>query len=240
MKKATTLLLLLFCYSVFAQKGFEGKIVYLKSIKKTESIKEKIREDFLYKMLFDACKNIKYELTITNHSASFSIIEGMDIGDNRQLEFATKVGGGAGYYYYNLKDSLVYHQQEFYDTTVIIKKKYNEYDWKLSNESKKIGNFLCYKATTSIKRYKVNGIHMQNIEAWYCPQWSLNYGPVGYVGLPGLIVELTDLGNGVSYQISKIYQSSYVKKPKKPIKGKIISLKQYDEWSMEKLYNYKN
>ncbi len=239
MKKTIAFLFIILYSHIFAQSKFEGKIIYVKSIKKTETIKEKLKTDPLYKMLINTCKNIKYELIIKQNRASFSVIKELNSDNNRQLEFVTKIGGGAVYYYYNLIDKIIFHQQEFYDTNVIIKRGFGDFKWELKNETKQIGNYLCYKATTSIKRYKLGGIYIQNIEAWYCPQWSLNIGPVGYAGLPGLIMELTDLGNGVSYQISSVSQHSNFNIPKKPTKGKVITLKEYDEMNIDNMYNYK-
>ena len=62
--------------------------------------------------------------------------------------------------------------------------------------------------------------------AWYTPELPLSFGPFGYGGLPGLIVEL-------SYQNIKFYVSKIVLNPKKkiniikPVKGKKITRKEY-------------
>lgn len=60
--------------------------------------------------------------------------------------------------------------------------------WELTNESKKIDNYTCYKAT--LKDFNERSGKETIIEAWYTPDIALPYGPAGYGGLPGLILEL--------------------------------------------------
>lgn len=60
--------------------------------------------------------------------------------------------------------------------------------WKLSNVSKKIENYTCYKAT--LVDFNERSGNETIIEAWYTPDIALPYGPGGYGGLPGLILEL--------------------------------------------------
>lgn len=59
--------------------------------------------------------------------------------------------------------------------------------WNLTKETKKVFGYLCYKATFEIER---KGIKNMKIEAWYAPKLSYQFGPKGYHGLPGLILEI--------------------------------------------------
>lgn len=59
-------------------------------------------------------------------------------------------------------------------------------EWKLETETKKIQNLVCYKATGVVAHDQV----LQNVIAWYCPEIPFPHGPLGYGGLPGLILEL--------------------------------------------------
>lgn len=63
-------------------------------------------------------------------------------------------------------------------------------DWELSNESKIIQNFTCYKATSKEIVKNSKGDFEYVITAWYCPQIPYQFGPNGFGGLPGLIFEL--------------------------------------------------
>lgn len=64
--------------------------------------------------------------------------------------------------------------------------------WTLTDESKVIDKYLCYKATTIYKVENDKGVFNHPVIAWYCPELPFNYGPNGYGGLPGLILELQE------------------------------------------------
>ena len=68
----------------------------------------------------------------------------------------------------------------------------NKTEWELTNESKFIDSYLCFKATAKqvVKYSKATYTHP--IIAWYCPSIPFNFGPIGYNGLPGLILELQE------------------------------------------------
>lgn len=58
--------------------------------------------------------------------------------------------------------------------------------WEITNESKYIGEFKVLKATTTRKL----GSYLEEIEAWFAPKLPYSFGPLGYNGLPGLILEM--------------------------------------------------
>ncbi|WP_028297892.1 GLPGLI family protein [Olivibacter sitiensis] len=63
--------------------------------------------------------------------------------------------------------------------------------WKITNESKQIGEFTCIKATTQTKTVNQEGKEfIKNAIAWFCPDLDYPFGPLKYGGLPGLILEL--------------------------------------------------
>ena len=62
--------------------------------------------------------------------------------------------------------------------------------WTITNETKKILDYVCYKATASI----VDGSEEDTLTpptiAWFSPELSLRGGPTAYATLPGIILEL--------------------------------------------------
>lgn len=59
-----------------------------------------------------------------------------------------------------------------------------EITWKIyDNETKKIGDYSVIKATCIFRG--------SEIEAYFCPELPINFGPWKFKGLPGLILELT-------------------------------------------------
>ncbi|WP_255546016.1 GLPGLI family protein [Flavobacterium sp. CG_9.1] len=76
----------------------------------------------------------------------------------------------------------------------LITQQVKEKEWDISTESKKIGDYLCYKAVY-IKKYMGRDGNMKTlpITAWFVPSLPYRYGPKQYYGLPGLILELHEL-----------------------------------------------
>lgn len=66
--------------------------------------------------------------------------------------------------------------------------------WSITDESKEIGGYTCFKATrTNVRQAPNQGEKFAfPIIAWFSPEIPLPYGPKQYGGLPGLILELQD------------------------------------------------
>lgn len=59
--------------------------------------------------------------------------------------------------------------------------------WEITNDTKYIGKFKVLKATTT---RKLGSNYVEEIEAWFAPELPYSFGPIGYNGLPGLILEM--------------------------------------------------
>lgn len=82
----------------------------------------------------------------------------------------------------------------------------NMIGWKLSDETKIIENYVCYKAVRKQlnKRTTVGKVKKYIVyEAWYTPDIPVAFGPAGNGGLPGLILQL-DKKNVARYTAKKI------------------------------------
>ena len=63
--------------------------------------------------------------------------------------------------------------------------------WEISRDRKQIGKYTCTKATGTINRLDREGKPFALlVTAWFAPEISVPFGPVGFDGLPGLILEL--------------------------------------------------
>lgn len=71
-------------------------------------------------------------------------------------------------------------------------------NWKLSTDTKKVGNYNLQKATTSFGG--------RNWVAWFNTDINLNEGPYKFRGLPGLIFEIADVQNSFNFNLVKSYQ----------------------------------
>lgn len=103
-------------------------------------------------------------------------------------------------------------------------------NWTVTNETKLIDNYKCTKATQTV--YNEEG-KPQLVTAWFCPQLSYPFGPSGFGGLPGLIIELQRENIVFGLESLKFLD----KKPtiKIPTKGKKVSFENYYKISKERL-----
>lgn len=93
--------------------------------------------------------------------------------------------------------------------------------WKLTQTSKIIGKYKCYKAITQ----KLIGTKFYDVYAWFTPDLPFNFGPMGYQGLPGLILKL-ETGN-LSYNLKELIKIKSME-IKKPSKGQNITLDDFN------------
>lgn len=64
-------------------------------------------------------------------------------------------------------------------------------DWNITNNMRKIGDYVCYEATAMERLFHRKGyVYYKKVSAWFAPEIPLNFGPKHYNGLPGLILEV--------------------------------------------------
>ena len=97
---------------------------------------------------------------------------------------------GKGTYYANIDLKKIVNKKIYSGKEFLIE--LPNFKWKLSQESKEIGNYICYKASTTRYLEGRNGKIERKVTAWYAPDIPYNFGPKDYNGLPGLILELQD------------------------------------------------
>lgn len=179
-------------------------------------------------------KNQEYKLKCNSGEALFSYEENM-LNDSQINERFISRGGGDGIYYCNLKEDREIKQVYRSDDTYLIESKISDRKWEFTKETKYIDKYLCYKATT-INSYislltnkKINVV----ITAWYTPEIPLSFGPTGFNGLPGLILEKSS--SSFYYIATKI---SISKKSgaeiKRPTNGITISVDDYENLIRER------
>ena len=126
------------------------------------------------------------QLIITQDRSYYQTITNLPLGDDSTVDVATSFTLNSNDKYYS-KENIIYHITEKMITPVTLKYIQNV-KWELLNEDAKlIKGIKCYKAVGT-------GLNIQGketkVEAYYAPSFPYSYGPVGYLGLPGLILEL--------------------------------------------------
>ncbi|SEP68444.1 GLPGLI family protein [Hyunsoonleella jejuensis] len=174
-----------------------------------------------------------------------------------------------GEQYKNVKTNTFVQDQEFYGKKFLIEDKLLKIDWKISAETKQIGNYTCMKATAMIPtselsfwefswsqlRQETNEdendssdansedieeeIPMTEVEAWYSPQVPVSQGPSEFWGLPGLIFEL-NIGT-TTILCSKLVMNPQEKiKIEAPNRGQEVTKAEYKEIIFKKMKEFRD
>lgn len=115
-----------------------------------------------------------------------------------------------------------YKFDNFNGNNYVIELKKSE-DWDFSDETKFILGFKCRKASRTYKQFNARkGEYVEFTPVvWYCPEIPVPYGPIGFHGLPGLVLEGSN-NSKIVYRAKKVQFNKKVDiKPK--FKGERIS-----------------
>lgn len=186
-------------------------------------------ENFL-KKINNNISNLDFILTFSKFNSIFKKQDKMKIND-RSLDIAVIIAG-KGVYYTSHKEGITLIEKEFSGKTFLIEIPNTK--WKLIQEEKKVGKYVCYKATTIKTTEGRNGKIKKKITAWYSPQIPYNFGPKDYNGLPGLILQLQE--DNLLITAKKItIQSTNQISIEKPTKGEKVTQQEFDS-IVKKLY----
>ena len=170
----------------------------------------------------------------------------------------------SGENYKNVKSDKQIQQQEFYGKKFLVKDRLQPMNWTLGNETKKIGNYTCFKATTFIptddllwysfswsrmrttndseeKTTEVDdkSVDITEVEAWYTPQIPVRHGPSEYWGLPGLILEVS-AGETTMLCSKIVLNPSDVIEIEAPSKGSVVTKSEYQDLIQNKMVEFRN
>jgi GLPGLI family protein len=248
--------LILIVFNVNSQ-DFQGKAIYIsKSKMELGSWGARLSES-QKKAVAARLKNRlekTYVLSFNNKEAIFLEEEKIDA-----ISGATDSWGAyftRGDHYRNIKENRIVQSQEFYGKRFIVKDSLYKVNWTLGAETKKIGNYTCYKAkafvpVSELNWYKFSWSDIRKktekkteteeseekmivVEAWYTLQIPVSHGPAEYWGLPGLILEVS--AEGTTLLCTEIVINPEEKvKIEAPSKGKIATKKEYTKTIRKKM-----
>jgi GLPGLI family protein len=130
---------------------------------------------------------------------------------------------GHGVFYQNRPEHIQLNQKESGGQLFLIRDSIRN-DWTITYESKNIGGFKCYKATKKCPCGK-------DIVAWFTPEIPVPFGPAGYNGTPGLILELHYFKHTLRAKRIKLLNKK-LSLPR-PHEGKPVTLAQYKQLMRE-------
>ena len=236
-------LLLLYPLLILSQ-DFQGKAYYMSKISIDKSWMDNPRFASRSSYMKDMVKRNTekdYVLEFNSIESTYKEVEKLETEGQGYNWMANYVGENIGKIYKNAQDKISINETEMMGKFFLVTEDLEKTKWKMSGESKKIGQYTCYKATyTKQVEEKVfsfgswnqtNGTNqpkkpkkMRDVEvvAWFTPEIPVSSGPSWYQGLPGLILEVSD--DDTKILCTKIVMNPKEKsKIKRPKKGKVIS-----------------
>lgn len=252
MKQLITTLLLVFSLSLFAQKGFQGKAVYMsKTTVDMSAFGGEQMSEQRKKQIMDRMKNFlekTYTLNFNQSASDFKEDAKLDApgGNNRGFRFGGSAGGSI---YKDSKEGKMIESAEFFGKRFLITEKMEQPKWELGSETKKIGNYTVYKATMirvnndfdfrsfrrnrddqkkdSTKTEEKDKVRTELVTAWYTPEIPVSSGPDDYWGLPGLILEI-NAGRTTMLCTEIVINPAEKVEIKAPSKGDKVTRKKYN------------
>jgi len=197
-----------------------------------------------------------YNLSFNKEESIYKEEEALAPPQPSGMQVVVAIAGGADILYKNTKEQRYANQNDLFGKIFLIKDKLKPIEWTLESETKNIGEYTCFKATTTREQEKrVGGISINKekdldaeeetpemetitITAWYTPQIPVSTGPGNYHGLPGLILEVNDGSETVV--CSKIVLNPNDKIDiSEPKKGKEVTQAEFDEIMDKKMKEMK-
>ena len=243
---------------------FQGKAEYFwKRIpkKKTEKVqsdkKEPIDPEF-EKEIQEAVKRAsekQYVLTFNKTECLYEEEKALEKPKNNSDEISISITYvSAGNKYLNTKELSSVVEDNIFGKEFLVVEPLVKQDWKLIDETKKIGDYNCFKAELVIPvsdkqkqayedflkkdakkpaLFKMNKPEDKVVAVWYTPEIPVSFGPDNYWGLPGLILEVND-GNAILLCTKVTLSNKEKTKIKAPNKGEKVTQKKFDEIKKKK------
>lgn len=219
----------------FLHAQTEGKVIYTEIVKFEMDIPDSEDEE-IKKLMEQMPKEQKFPrmLLFNDSEWLYTDVPGSeDEGtvelshESEGMDFEMKIARPLNILYGNLDEDLYLNLREFFGRKFLITDKLEQHPWKLTGEQRKIGEYVCQKATAEIDS--------QQVVAWFSPQIPVSAGPDGYGGLPGLILEL-DIDNGQRRAVASSIELMPLEADaiERPSKGKKVSRAEFEKIETEK------
>jgi GLPGLI family protein len=200
----------------------------------------------------------KYVLTFNRNESMFLEEEKLDAVSGATDSWGKNFTPGDQYK--NTKDTTQIQNQEFYGKNFLVKDNLLALNWEMSAETKKIGNYICYKAVALVpssdltwyafswnqlpsndapKEGEEKAVKMTRVEAWYTPQLPVSHGPSEYWGLPGLILEVS-AGDTTLLCYEIVINPKEKTTFKIPKKGKVVTKNEYQSIVFKKMKEFRD
>jgi len=263
------LLVLLFVTSLSYSQEFQGRAYYFsKTIfsadLKEENSESKKQDPAFEKALQEALKEASEKSYLLTFNKSECVYEQQQQLEkpkaaSGEMQISVSISSSEGKKYINAKNKTSSIEDAILGKEFLIVENIEKPDWKLVDETKKIGDYTCFKAKLTIpvsdkqkKEYdeflkkeeiksslfKMEEPKEKTITAWYTPEIPVSFGPNNYWGLPGLILEINEPETIIL--CSKVVLNTKGTTIKIPNKGQKVSQKEFDAIQKKKYDSMKD
>jgi hypothetical protein len=166
----------------------EDKVVDSVNVKKTE----KGRVKKLVSQIFANNRGVRHIIKFKNDKVETDIDVRPDSHNKNQFNLTQIVLEAFGNYYADLAKNVVYNElPESVYGGIVVKYNISDLKWNITDETREINGYKAIKATANYKSQKKNGKQKyKEVVAWFSEEIPLRVAPLGYYGLPGLVVQL--------------------------------------------------
>ena len=226
MKKKLILFFIVFLNIIIYAQTISGKVTYVVSIqplneKKLDSSYQARTKKKMDKWMRDILKNtppVNAYLEFSNNEALYYVEDKMQ-NDGKSTFNLTRTAAGSDHKYYKNTDTKEYFYEN--NTGELLLTDIEPRKWKITQESKNIGGYICFKAIDLSSTKKTTFV-------WFAPQIPVSFGPKDFNGLPGLVL-LVEMKKR-TFTASKIVLNPKKKiKIKKPTKGRKETIEEYNK-----------
>jgi len=189
--KIVLVLLCLISFHVTFSQELEALVIY----------EATLINDNIVDSSFDIHLSTKQDVALSEKAVLFHlIIDGNEAIYRPEYDLPTKRKLGFKYdktavialhdrIYYTNSDTGESSFQSFWIKDILVST--DTIEWELEEESKKVGQHICYKATAEIHSKQLSGMdYTAPVTAWYTTEIPISVGVQNFNGLPGLIMEL--------------------------------------------------
>jgi GLPGLI family protein len=247
-----TMIFMMLLSTKMLSQEFYGTAVYESKLLRDMEDEDKYKGDERMKMAMESAKKLlekTYVLHFTRYESIYEEEEKL-AAPSADDGFLITMSGGTGKTYKNIKDKAQVTEEDLAGRDFLVTDSLKTWKWELKEETKKIGNYTCYKAVhidrataEDLKKYEEANKKQEKATTtffgtdkpkdrittvWYTPEIPVSQGPQDLWGLPGLILEV-NFNNTMIIRCTKIVLNPKAKTEiKKPTKGKRVTKKEYE------------
>ncbi|MEA1875824.1 MAG: GLPGLI family protein [Bacteroidota bacterium] len=131
--------------------------------------------------------------------------------------------------FFDIEKSKTIEQREFMTRMFLIQSEIEQGGWKMTGEQKVILDYQCFQTV----RENEEG---EKTVAWFCPAIPVSSGPLKFLGLPGLVLQVEQMdGDHTITAISVDFMKVDKKLMVKPKKGKKVNQEEFDQIVEDKM-----